>query len=252
VKSSPLISVKDVSLSFMRDKLESKIIDNVSFDIHEGEFTSIVGPSGCGKSSLIRIITGLLEPTKGEVLYHNVKVKNPPIGMSLVFQNFALLPWRTAIENVKLALENTTLSEHEIIKRSADMLKKANLEGYEAAYPSELSGGMKQRVGIARALVSDPEIILMDEPFSSLDDLTASQLRSEVYSILKNESTVVKAVIMVSHNVEEVVSLSDRVIVLHKPPSHIVDDIRIKIKYPRNKNSTKFTSIVNRIYKDLY
>ncbi len=247
-----LVSVRNVSLNFTLAKLQSEVIDNVSFEIKKGEFTSIVGPSGCGKSSLIRIMTGLLEPTKGSVFYHGEQVSAPPKGMSLVFQNFALLPWRTALQNVKLALENTHLSDPEMYRRSADMLRKVDLEGFEAAYPSELSGGMKQRVGVARALVSNPEIIFMDEPFSSLDDLTATQLRGEVYSILRDPATGVKAVVMVSHNVEEVVGLSDRVIVLSKPPSHIVDDVRIKLDYPRKKNSPRFTSVVNRIYKDLY
>ncbi len=247
-----ILKVENVALDFVTENAKLNVIDNISFSINEYEFISIVGPSGCGKSSLIRIIAGLLKPTKGKVIYHGKSVNSPPKGMSLVFQNFALLPWKTALENTKLALETTNMSESERVKKSMNMLSKVNLEGFETAYPAELSGGMKQRVGIARALVSNPEILLMDEPFSALDDLTASQLRAEVYSLLKDTKTSVKSVILVSHNVEEVSSLSDKVIVLSKPPSKIVDTVSIKLKYPRNKRNTALVGIENRIYADLY
>ncbi len=247
-----ILSIDNVSLDFIREGAKMHVIDDISFNVGELEFLSIVGPSGCGKSSLIRIIAGLLKPTKGRVIYNGHEVTEPPRGISLVFQNFALLPWKTALENTKLALETTKMSETERIKKSMNALAKVNLEGFENAYPSELSGGMKQRVGIARALVSDPEVVLLDEPFSSLDDLTASQLRDELYTLLKDKSNSVKSVILVSHNVEEVASLSDKVIVLSKPPSKIVDTVSIKLKHPRNKRNTALIGITNRIYSDLY
>ncbi len=247
-----ILKIENVSLDFMRNDVKQHVIEDISFSVDEFEFLSIVGPSGCGKSSLIRIIAGLLEPTKGKVLYRGNEVTEPPKGISLVFQNFALLPWRSALDNVKLALESSQISEHEMLRRSKIALRKVNLDGFESAYPAELSGGMKQRVGIARALVSNPEVVLMDEPFSALDDLTASQLRAEMYSLLKDPNNSVKSVILVSHNVEEVASLSDKVIVLAKPPSKVVDTVSIKMKYPRNRRNTTFLSIVNRIYADLY
>jgi len=247
-----ILEVKNVGLSYSLGKGSFEVIDKISFDVHENEFLTIVGPSGCGKSSLIRIIAGLLNPSKGEVLYRHRQVHGPQQGMSLVFQNFALLPWKTAIENVQLSLINSNLSKEEIEKRSGDAIKAVNLSGFETAYPGELSGGMKQRVGIARALVSYPDIILMDEPFSALDDLTAEQLRGELHYILKNKDIPVKSVIMVSHNVEEVVELSDRTIVLSKPPAKIIDTLSISMKYPRSKRSTEFQGLMNRIYKDLY
>jgi NitT/TauT family transport system ATP-binding protein len=172
--------------------------------------------------------------------------------MSMIFQNIALIPWKTALENVELAMENSKMNEKERKEKCIKALDEVKLQGFETAYPSELSGGMRQRVGVARALVSGPELLLMDEPFSSLDELTAEQLRGEVHGMLKNRGLKVKSVIMVSHNVDEVVELSDRIIVLSKPPSKIVDDIKVGLKYPREKQSKEFGSITDRIFKDLY
>ncbi len=247
-----ILEVDGISLEFMHGKLKYNVIDDISFDVKEYEFLSIVGPSGCGKSSLIRIIAGLLSPTKGRVRFYGKEVIKPEQGMSLVFQNFALLPWLTALENVELALASSGMSSGEIHDKSMKVLEKVNLSGFEATYPSELSGGMKQRVGMARALVSSPKLLLMDEPFSSLDDLTASQLRAEVVSILKNTKTSVKSVIMISHNVDEVAHMSDKIIVMSKPPSKIVDKISIEMKYPRSKGNKTIEGIINRIYSDLY
>ncbi len=248
----PLIKVNNVKLSFSRDNLNYEVIKNISFDAYTNQFLSIIGPSGCGKSSLIRIIAGLLQPSGGTVHYKGSAVHSPPQGISLVFQDFALLPWLTVLDNVKLSLLDSGLSDDNIDEKSRKMLEIVQLKGFENVYPAELSGGMKQRVGIARALVSDPQVLLMDEPFSSLDALTAEQLRSETRSILKDYGTSVKLVIMVSHSVDEVVEISDRVIALAKAPSRIVDDFKINLKYPRDKQSKEFYKYENKIYKDLY
>lgn len=248
---APILSVENISLSFLRGRLKYEVIGGISFKAYLDEFLSIIGPSGCGKSSLIRIIAHLLEPTTGRVIYKGSVVREVPRGIALIFQDFALLPWLTALDNVKLALENTNMHEEQKNEIARTKLSEVNLEGFENTYPNELSGGMKQRVGIARALASNPEVILMDEPFSSLDALTAEQLRGEVHTILK-KSKAVKLVIMVSHSVDEVVEISDRVIALSKPPSKVVDDMKIPLGYPRNKESTQFYSYVNRLYKDLY
>ncbi len=247
-----ILSVEHISMSFNVEGTMFNVIDNVNFKAYENEFLSIIGPSGCGKSTLIRIISGLLEPASGRVLYRGSEIRYPPLGMSLVFQDFALLPWLTALENVKIGLSKYRMNDEEKTEKSKKALAQVGLNGFEDVYPAELSGGMKQRVGIARAIVSDPEILLMDEPFSSLDSLTAEQLRGEVHNILKDANIPVKLVIMVSHNVEEVVELSDRIIILSKPPSHVIDDITVKMKYPRDRKSETFDAYENRIYKSIY
>jgi len=247
-----MVNVNDVSLSYSEDSRVLKVIDHLTFSVHEREFLSIIGPSGCGKSSMIRMIIGLQEPTSGKITFEGRVVGTPPVGMSLIFQNIALIPWKTALDNVEFAIENMDLSHEEAVKKSADALKLVGLEGFETAYPSELSGGMKQRVGIARALVSNPDLLLMDEPFSSLDELTAEQLRVEVRAILEDKNLKLKSVVLVSHNVEEVVEMSDRIIVLSKPPTHIVDTIRVGLSYPRDKRTNEFEAVMDRIFKDLY
>ncbi len=248
-----ILEVKDVSLTFpIEGDGGYQVIGSVSFNAMNNEFLSIIGPSGCGKSTLIRIILGLQAPTRGRIVYEGKAVREPMDGMALVFQNFALIPWKTALDNVKLALANKDMSEEEKDKKAKDALEKVKLGGFETAYPPELSGGQKQRVGIARALASDPSLLLMDEPFSSLDELTAEELREETYSLLKNKTTLPRSVIMVSHNVEEVIELSDRIIVLSKPPSHIVDVVEVKLKYPRDRRSDAFDKIAQRLYKGLY
>ncbi len=250
--AKPLLSVRNIKVSYTQGKQEIKILDGISFDVNTYEFFSIVGPSGCGKSTLIRIIAGLQKPTSGTVIYKGKEVTEPPGDISMIFQNFALFPWKTALENVILALENKGMSKEEMIKEGMEAIKEVNLQGFESAYPAELSGGMKQRVGVARAIVSDPDLLLMDEPFSSLDDLTAEQLRWEVHRIVKDKRLPIKAVIMVSHNVEEIVELSDRIIVLSKPPSRIIDTITVDLPYPRSRGSRAFLKVTGRIYEDLY
>lgn len=248
----PILEIEKVALSFYRDKLTYDVIKDISFNAYKNEFLSIIGPSGCGKSSLIRIISGLLKPSSGRVRFNGAVVHEPPKGISLVFQDFALLPWLTVLENVMLPLSESSMSEEEKEGISLETLEMVELNGFENIYPAELSGGMKQRVGIARAMVSEPQVLLMDEPFSSLDALTAEQLRSETRKILKNVKNSVELVLMVSHSVEEVVEVSDRVIALTKSPSTVVDDFRISMAQPRDKQSKKFYGFENKIYGDLY
>jgi NitT/TauT family transport system ATP-binding protein len=244
--------INDLSLSYSEEEKELVVMKDVNLSVYYNEFVSIIGPSGCGKSSLIRMMIGLEKPTGGNVTFKGKPVESPPDGVSLVFQNVALIPWKTALDNVAFALENKGIPRNVIEKKSMAVLKLVELDGFETAFPSELSGGMKQRVGIARALVSDPDLLLMDEPFSALDELTADQLRVEVRTVLKNKHLPLKSVILVSHNVEEVVEMSDRIIVLSKPPSHIVDIIKVDMPYPRNKRSREFDKFTDRIFKDLY
>jgi len=227
------------------------VIENITFTAMRNEFISIIGPSGCGKSTLLRIIAGLIKPLHGEVLYNGIRVEKPNRDISFVFQDFALLPWLTNIENVKLGLSLFDLSEEEKERKARLLFKKMGLEGFEKAYPNMLSGGMKQRVGLARAIISDPKVLLMDEPFSSLDELTAEALRGDVINMMKSQDTNVSLVVMVTHNVEEAVELSNKVVILSERPSHVKEIKRIRLKYPRNKRSKEFMREVSYIYKVL-
>ena len=243
-----MIQIKDISYSVDED---FPVIDDLSFDCEKDEFISIIGPSGCGKSTLLRIIAGLMKPDKGKVMYLGKEVRGPSLGIGFVFQDFALLPWLTNLENVKIGCSRMNLSDSEKETKSEIMLDKLGLGGFERSYPNVLSGGMKQRVGIARALVSDPKILLMDEPFSSLDQLTADTLRSDIIEHLKNKNLPVNSVIMVTHNVEEAVWLSDKIVILSKKPSHVSAIRRIDMKRPRNKRSGEFLDIMDFIYATL-
>ncbi len=243
-----MIEVKDVSYSF---DSETNVIGGVSFEAEKDEFVSLIGPSGCGKSTLLRIIAGLVRPSSGKVMYMGKRTEGTSKGISFVFQDFALLPWLTNIENVKLGCSMMELSESEKEKKASMMLDSLGLSGFEHSYPNVLSGGMKQRVGIARALVSNPRVLLMDEPFSSLDELTAETLRSDIVFHLKSKNLPVNSVIMVTHNVEEAVELSDKIVILSKKPSKVVAVRRINMKRPRNKRSKEFLDIMDFVYATL-
>ncbi len=242
-----VIKVQDVTYSI--DNIE--IMSNISFSAKKNEFISIIGPSGCGKSTLLRIIVGLIEPTHGRVLYMNREVTAPRKEISFVFQDFGLLPWLTNIENVKLGLSYFDINDEEREKTAKELLTRFGLDGFEYSYPNVLSGGMRQRVGIARAIASEPFVLLMDEPFSSLDELTANTLRSDILSMLKNTEIPVNSVIMVTHNVEEAVELSSKIVVLSNKPSHVKEIIQVDMDYPRVRRSKKFSDMVDHIYKVL-
>lgn len=244
-----IVDVKDIEFSF--DSEDAVIIEDVSLTADKDEFVSIIGPSGCGKSTLLRIIAGLVKSNKGKVIYLGRKIEGPARGISFVFQDFALLPWLTNLDNVKLGCSNMPISDKQKDKKSSQMLDKMGLSGFEHSFPNVLSGGMKQRVGIARALVSDPKVLLMDEPFSSLDELTAETLRTDILYHLKNKSLPVNSVIMVTHNVEEAVELSDKIVVLTKKPSKVRAVIHINLKRPRNKRGNEFLKIMDEVYAAL-
>ena len=243
-----ILEVKDVGFDYGS---EFKIIESISFSADSDEFVSIIGPSGCGKSTLLRIMAGLIPPSKGEVLFDNRRVDRPEKGISFVFQDFALMPWLTNIENVKLGLSMTKMSDDEKTKKAMELLKMLGLEGFEESYPNVLSGGMKQRVGVARAIASNPKALLMDEPFSALDELTANRLRMEMMHLLKGKATQVDSVVMVTHNVEEAAELSDKVVVLSNKPSTVKEILEIKLTRPRNRESREFMKLVDQIYSHL-
>lgn len=246
---SPIITVDHVSLDYRKEKEQMPVITDVSLSANKDQFVTITGPSGCGKSSLIRIISGLNKPSSGSVKFRDSVITEPRSEIAMIFQNFVLLPWRTALENVIFGLSSKkNMSEDQKKQVALKALEDTGLKGFENVYPGELSGGMKQRVGIARALALEPEVLLMDEPFSSLDNLTAEHLRREIYSLLINPSSPIQSVIMVSHNVEEIVELSDRVVVLSHRPAHVVGDLLINIPRPRNKKSEEFFGWVDKLY----
>ncbi|MEM3382646.1 MAG: ABC transporter ATP-binding protein [Nitrososphaerales archaeon] len=244
---TPILEVKNVSKEFHLHNRKVPILRDVSFSVHENEFLTIVGPSGCGKSTLLRIIMGLVPPDKGEIIYKGERVKGVNPHMSMVFQSFALLPWLSVLENVELGLEAQGIPKEKRRNKALKIIQEVGLEGFEDAYPRELSGGMKQRVGLARALATDPEILLMDEPFSSLDPLIAEGLREEILKLWSDKFASPEIVIMVTHNVEEAVYLSDRVIVLSHRPGTIVAELYIDLLRPRDKRSQKLYELVDKI-----
>ena len=247
--STPLLELKNITKEYVDDRGKKIVVLNgINLSVNHHEYVSIVGPSGGGKSTLLRIIMGLETCTTGEVLLKGepLKGKVDP-HMAMVFQSFGLFPWLTVVENVEFGLESNHLPKNERRKKSLNIIQEVGLEGFENAYPRELSGGMKQRVGIARALVLDPEVLLMDEPFSSLDPLTAEALREEILKVWSNRLTTPDVVMMVSHNVEEAVYLSDRVVVLSHRPAHVVKEVQIDIPRPREKRDTSIYEYTDQI-----
>lgn len=244
-----IVTVDHVSLDYYKEKEPLPVLVDVSLNARKDELVAVTGPSGCGKSTLLRIIAGLIKPTSGRVKVLDSEVTGPRDDISMVFQNFVLLPWRTALENVLFGLSSRKdLSEPQKNSKAEAALEIAGLSGFENVYPGELSGGMKQRVGVARALATDPRVMLLDEPFSSLDDLTAERLRKETHTLLINPQTPVQTVILVSHNVEEIIELADKVVVLSSRPAHVVGELSVDLPRPRNKKSDEFFQWVDKVY----
>ena len=228
-----------------------QVIAPTDLSVCEGEILALLGPSGSGKSTLLRMLTGLSTPSAGEVFWHDRPIATAEPNVSIVFQSFALFPWLTVQENVEAPLQARGVESAERRERSLKMLDTVGLDGFEAAYPKELSGGMRQRVGFARALVVEPEVLFMDEPFSALDVLTADNLRSELLELWTKKTMPTKAVFLVTHNIEEAVLLADRIIVLGRNPGHIRTDFRVQLPQPRDRKSEPFTQLVDYIHKVL-
>ncbi|HXM41930.1 MAG TPA: nitrate/sulfonate/bicarbonate ABC transporter ATP-binding protein [Bryobacteraceae bacterium] len=228
-----------------------QVIAPMDLAIYPGEILAVLGPSGSGKSTLLRILTGLARPSGGEVIHHGHEVGGPCENVSIVFQSFALFPWLTVLENVAAPLKARGVPAAERTERSVKILDTVGLDGFENAYPKELSGGMKQRVGFARALVVEPEVLFMDEPFSALDVLTAENLRGELLELWQSHKMPTRAVFVVTHNIEEAVLLADRIIVLGKNPATIRTDFRVALERPRDRKDARFTNLVDYIYRVL-
>src|SRR5579863_579152 len=226
-----------------------QVIAPTDISVHAGEILAVLGPSGSGKSTLLRMLTGLSKPSAGEVLWHGKPVAGQSPHVSIVFQSFALFPWLTVLENVEAPLKARGIAEIPRRKRSLKILETVGLDWFEAAYPKELSGGMKQRVGFARALVVEPEVLFMDEPFSALDVLTAENLRGELLELWLSKKMPTLAIFIVTHNIEESVILADRIVVLGRNPARIRADFNVRLSHPRNRKSERFVELVDYIYK---
>jgi len=231
----PVLEVRGVTKTFLLEKSKLPVLEDVSFSVDRDEFICLVGPSGCGKSTMLRIIAGLEKADSGEILFHGQPQTSPSPKITMIFQLFGLFPWKTALENVEVPLEVLGVKKEARVETARSYLRMVGLEGFENTYPHELSGGMKQRVGIARALALQPEVLLMDEPFSSLDELTAKTLRELVLEIWRDPSLPTNTFVMVSHNVEEAVYMADRVIVLSPRPGRVVGEAKVNLPRPRTE-----------------
>ena len=249
----PVIKLENVSLEFAAERHAppALILSDISLRIAPNDIVALLGPSGCGKSTLIRLMAGLLRPTRGKVSFNGREVEGICPGVAMVFQNFALFPWLTVEGNVCAPLEQYRLAAGEVAGRARRALEMVGLTGYEKVYPRELSGGMKQRVGIARALAVNPEVLCMDEPFSALDVLTAESLRNELGRLCADPANPLRTMVSVTHNIEEAVYLAKRIIVLAAHPGRIALDIPNPLPYPREPAAPEFQEIVEQIHEIL-
>jgi NitT/TauT family transport system ATP-binding protein len=243
-----LIRVEHVDKSFPTRHGTISIMQDITFDVRDADFLAIVGPSGCGKSSLLRLIQGLDRPTSGSIFFRDRPVQGVARGMAMVFQNFALFPWLTISENVAFGLEALGWPAEKIGAQVERYISVTGLDGFEEAYPREISGGMRQRVGLARALAVEPAVLLMDEPFSALDPLTAESLREEVLQLWRDPNLPPEAVLLVTHNIEEAIQLADRVVVLSRRPGHVLAEVPVDLSRPRDRKSQAFYDLTDRVY----
>lgn len=247
--SDPIIEVVNIQKSFRTgDRQELLVLNDINLKMHEGEIVAILGKSGSGKSTLMRIIAGLIEPTNGHVAYRGQPIQGPVRGISMVFQTFALLPWLTVLQNVELGLEALGVDREQRRERALKAIDMIGLDGFETALPKELSGGMRQRVGFARAMVVEPDILLMDEPFSALDVLTADNLKSDLMDLWRSKKTGLNAILFVTHSIEEAIEMADRVIVFNSNPGSIRSDLRVTLPFPRSDLDPRFRNQVDRVY----
>jgi NitT/TauT family transport system ATP-binding protein len=250
VISNAIIEAVGIEKSYPQpDGTRIQVVGTTNLAVEPGKIVALLGPSGCGKSTLLRMLSGLSQPTAGTLVWHGKPLEGQTPNVAIVFQSFALFPWLTVIENVEAPLEARGVADVERRKRALRTLDTVGLDGFETAYPKELSGGMKQRVGFARALVVEPEVLFMDEPFSALDVLTAENLRGELLELWLNKKMPTSAIFIVTHNIEEAVMLADRVMVLGRNPARVRSDFNIRLKHPRDRKSPKFVELVDYIYK---
>ncbi|MBS1841646.1 MAG: nitrate/sulfonate/bicarbonate ABC transporter ATP-binding protein [Acidobacteria bacterium] len=249
---APIIEARKLEKFYAQaDGSRVQVVSPIDLAIYPGQIVALLGPSGCGKSTLLRMLTGLSPASAGGVYWHGQPVQGDAPNVSIVFQSFALFPWLTVLENVEAPLEARGMAPMERHKRALRIIDAVGLDGFESAYPKELSGGMKQRVGVARALVVEPEVLFMDEPFSALDVLTAETLRGEILELWLDHKFPTRAIFIVTHNIDEAVFLADRIIVLGRNPAKIRADFSVKLSHPRDHKMPQFVELVDAIYRAL-
>lgn len=246
-----LVELKNVYQVYGSGARRFTAVKDVNLVIREGEFVALLGPSGCGKSTLLRIITGLQPPAEGSVLYRGERLTGVNEKSTIVFQTFALFPWLSVYENVELALSARNETEKDRKTKALDLIDRVGLDGFETAYPRELSGGMRQKVGIARAMAVEPELLCLDEPFSALDPLSAESLRGELMELWTTGAIPTKAILMVSHNIEEAVFMADRVVLMDKEPGRIVSMLDVRLPHPRDRKLPQFQAMMDQVYSIL-
>jgi len=243
-----IFSAQGICRAFDKEHGNHQVLSDVNVSLREGEIVGLLGRSGSGKSTLLRIIAGLIQPSEGSVMYQGQPVTGPQAGVAMVFQTFALFPWLTVMENVEAGLEAQGVARAERRRRALAAIDLIGLDGFENAYPRELSGGMRQRVGFARALVVQPNLLLMDEPFSALDVLTAETLRSDLLELWCEKRLGIKTVLIVTHNIEEAVFMCDRILILSSNPGRVVAEVPVTFPHPRNRLDPAFRRLVDDIY----
>lgn len=246
--NNPLLKLRHVQQIYTSGQRRFTAVQDVNLTVFEGEFVALLGPSGCGKSTLLRILTGLQKPSEGKVLYREEPLHGVNPHATIVFQTFALFPWLTVFENVDLALKARNIPFNIRNPRALDLIDRVGLDGFETAYPRELSGGMRQKVGFARAMAVEPELLCLDEPFSALDVLSAESLRGELMELWTSGSIPTKAILMVSHNIEEAVFMADRIVVMDKEPGRIIAEVKVELPHPRQRKSEEFQRVVDEVY----
>ena len=244
----PILTVRGVSRGFARGPGEVRVLADVDLSLRSGEIVGLLGRSGSGKSTLLRIISGLIRPSGGEVVYRGHPVIGPAEGIAMVFQTFALFPWLTVLQNVEAGLEALGVPDRECRRRALSAIDLIGLDGFESAYPRELSGGMRQRVGFARALVVEPTLLLLDEPFSALDVLTAETIRTDLLDLWIERRLPTKSMLLVTHNIEEAVFMCDRILIFSSNPGRVVGEIEVPFPHPRNRLDSDFRQMVDDIY----
>jgi NitT/TauT family transport system ATP-binding protein len=252
VNEAPLLAIRGLHKVFPKpDGGELLVLHRINLTLEEGEIVALLGRSGSGKSTLLRLIAGLSEPTFGSITYLGQKIHGPASGIAMVFQSSALFPWLTVLQNVEIGLEALGLPRAESRRRSLAAIDLIGLDGFETAYPRELSGGMRQRVGFARALVVHPNILLMDEPFSALDVLTAETLRTDFLDLWAEGQLPIQGVILVTHNIEEAFFMCDRILVFSTNPGRIISEFKVDLPQPRDRLDPTFRDLVERIYAEM-
>ncbi len=246
--SEELVSLTHVDKTFGKGARTTEALQDINLKIRVGEFVALLGPSGCGKSTILRLISGLIQPTSGEILYRGKPLTGVNPHTTIVFQAFALFPWLTVQENVEVVLKPLGIAPLERTKRALALLDRVGLDGFETAYPRELSGGMRQKVGFARAMAVEPELLCLDEPFSTLDVLSAESLRGELMELWTSGAIPTKAILLVSHNIEEALLMADRLVILDKSPGHVMADIPVHLAHPRHRKDRAFVHLMDQAY----